>query len=621
MTPIMRTAAHDPDSSRTLGSMTYARLDQFTDAGGLSLEFRDPEREVAAYRIDEVVGVLEEAERAAKDGFWAVGFVAYDAAPAFNSGLTVRTRDEHDPLADLPLAWFGLFRERKDVAPFVGEARMDASPYTVSPWTASMDEDRYGENVRRIRRLIDADEIKQVNYALTLDAAISGDLYEFYRDLVLSQRGAHGAYLDTGRYRILSASPERFFALKGSDVAVRPTKGTFPRGRWSTEDEENAARLAASKKDREEHERIVDRMVEELAGITDGGPIRIEELMGLERLETVWQLGSRMSARLAPDASIVDVFAALFPSAAVTGDPKARAMEAIATLESRARGAYAGAIGFMAPSSGGRPDASFSVAIRTVTVDAEEGIGEYGVGAGITSETTAEGDYEEAQSKTRVLVQRRPEISLYETIRWDEDRGYCWIERHLERLSGSAAYFGFEYNEGMIQDALEREAEGLTGSRRVRLELDRTGELIVATDAEELDPARWWPHPGSDYLTCSVNTTPINSASVYRFHKTTARRPYRERREMHAGVAEVLLVNERGELTEGTRRNVAVQLGGTWVTPPLASGCLPGILRQVLIDERALAEEVVMVDDLTGADGLALLSSVYGWQPARLTQQ
>ena len=169
--------------------------------------------------------------------------------------------------------------------------------------------------------------------------------------------------------------------------------------------------------------------------------------------------------------------------------------------------------------------------------------------------------------------------------------------------------------------ALEREAEGLAGAQGVRLELDRLGGMIVAADPTQLAPARWWPHPGTDYVTCVINSKPIASTSVYRFHKTTARRPYRERQEMHAGVDEVLLVNERGELTEGTWRNVAVQFGGTWVTPPLASGCLPGVLRQVLIDEGALAEEVVMVDDLTGADGLALLSSIHGWEPARLSQQ
>jgi para-aminobenzoate synthetase/4-amino-4-deoxychorismate lyase len=402
---------------------------------------------------------------------------------------------------------------------------------------------------------------------------------------------------------------------------VRPTKGTISRGRWSKEDEANAARLSNSKKDLEEHERIVDRMLEELTAITDGKPIHITELMGIERLETIWQLASEMTAGLAADVSILDVFAALFPSAAVTGDPKSQAMEAIATLESRARGLYSGAVGYMAPSGDRRPNASFSVAIRTVTVDAEEGVGEYGVGAGITPESIAEGDYEEAQAKTRVLVQRRPETSLYETVRWEEDHGFWWLDRHLERLADSAAYFGFRYDEAAVRNAIERAAEGLSGAHAVRLELDRLGVISVMVDPETLDPARWWPHPARNHVKCSINTRPIASNSIYRFHKTTARRPYRDRREMHEGVDEVLLVNERGELTEGTRRNVAVFCGGVWITPPLASGCLPGVLRQVLIDEGELSEEVVMIDDLRSADGLALLSSVYGWQPAHIVEQ
>lgn len=601
--------------------MTHARLDQFSVSGGRSIEFSNPESEVAAYSLDEVVGALEQAEEAAREGYWSVGFVTYDAAPAFNRSLAVRTRDQGEPLADLPLAWFGLFRERVEARPFVGEARMDASPYTVSPWIATMDEDAYGTNVDRIRRLIATDELKQMNYALTLDAAISGDLYEFYRDLVLSQRGGNGAYVDLGRYRILSASPERFFAIDGSQVTVRPTKGTIPRGRWSKEDEGNAERLSNSKKDLEEHERIVDRMLEELVSISDAEPIHITELMGIERLETVWQLASEMTAGLDPEASIVDVFRALFPSAAVTGDPKPRAMEAIATLESRARGVYAGAVGFMAPSEGRRPDASFSVAIRTLTVDAEEGVGEYGVGAGITAHSVAEGDYEEAQAKTRVLVQRRPEVSLYESIRWEGEHGFWWLDRHLDRLAGSAAYFGFVYDAAAVREALERAVEGLSGARVVRVELDRLGNTIVSVDSENLGAARWWPHPGREYVTCSVNTKAISSNSIYRFHKTTGRRPYDDRRAMHEGVDEVLLVNERGEITEGTASNVALLLGGAWVTPPLASGCLPGILRQVLIDEGELAEEVVMADDVRSADALALLSSVYGWQPARIGEQ
>lgn len=601
--------------------MIRARLDQFDPTGGHSKEFSNPERVVAAYDLGEVLDVIGQAEAAAREGLWSVGFVAYEAAPAFDPALPVRSAEPGEALADLPLAWFGFFRDQVDVDPFVGEARTDSSPYTVSPWIPTMDEDSYEQNVHRVRRLINSEDLTQINYALRLDAAISGDLRELYRDLVLSQRGANGAFIDLGRYRILSASPERFFSIEGSRISVRPTKGTAPRGRWSTEDEDNAAKLSTSQKDRDEHQRIVDRVKGELVDITVPDTIQVHKLMELERLETVWQLASDLSAELAPATGVVDVFRSLFPSPAVTGDPKARAMEAIATLECRARGVYAGAIGFMAPADGGRPDASFSVAIRTVTVDADEGVGEYGVGAGITATSVPTGEYEEAQAKTRVLVQRRPEISLVESIRWEEDHGFWWLDRHLERIGGSSAYFGFHFDEGSVRRALEGAVAGMSGAHAVRLEADRLGNVAVVCDSDDLPPARWWPNPGFDPVTCVIDRTPISSRSIYRFHKTTARRPYIARTDAHAGVDDVLMVNERGELTEATTYNVAVQFAGTWITPPLASGCLPGVLRQVLIDEGALVEEVVMVDDLEGADGLGLLSSVRGWRSARLIRR
>jgi len=601
--------------------MIHARLDQFSPIGGKSMEFSDPDRVVEAYQIGDVVDVVRQAEAATREGFWSVGFVAYEAAPAFDGSLPVRPGEQGELHDDLPLAWFGLFRNRFEAESFVGEARLDASPYTVSPWIPTMDEDTFEENAQRVRRLIKSGDLNQINFALRLDAAISGDLSELYRDLVLSQRGANGAFIDLGRYRILSASPERFFAVDGSRIEVRPMKGTAARGRWAAEDEDHAATLAASQKDRTEHQRIVDRIREELVSITLPDTIEVHELMALERLETVWQMSSSMSAELAPSTEIVDVFRALFPSAAVTGDPKARAMEAIATLECRTRGVYAGAIGFMAPTDNGRPNASFSVAIRTVTVDSEEGVGEYAVGAGITSSPVPRGEYAEAQAKTHVLVQRRPEISLFETIRWEDDHGFRWLDRHIRRIGDSSAYFGFRFDEKSIHDALDEAVSRMSGARAVRLEIDRHGSIVVDVNSEALEPARWWPTLGGDPVACVIDPTAISSTSIYRFHKTTARRPYNDRSKAYKGVEDVLMVNERGELTEATTYNVAVQCAGTWITPPLASGCLPGILRQVMIDEGALVEEVITAEDLEGADGIGLLSSVRGWKSARLVRQ
>ncbi len=525
--------------------MTHARLDQFSVSGGRSMEFSNPEREVAAYSLDEVVGVLEQAELAAREGYWSVGFVTYDAAPAFNRSFAVRARDPHEPLADLPLVWFGLFRERVEASPFIGEARMDSSPYTVSPWIATMDEDQYGDNVRRIRRLIAADELKQVNYALTLDAAISGDLYEFYRDLVLSQRGGNGAYIDLGRYRILSASPERFFGVDGSAVTVRPMKGTIPRGRWSKEDEGNATRLSNSKKDLEEHERIVDRMLEELVAITDGEPIHITELMGLERLETVWQLASEMTAGLDPEASIVDVFRTLFPSAAITGDPKLRAMETIATLESRARGlSRVPSDSWHRPAVAGRTPASVSRSGPSPSTprkaSASTGLAQESPRSPLLRATTRKPRQRPACSCS---AGRRSPCMRPSGGRTNTDSGGSIA------ISNALPVRRPTSDSATTKARSVRRSSGVSKHEGCPCRASRARppwQQTCGCGLRDLDPARWWPHPGREYVECSINTKAISSQSIYRFHKTTARRPYRERREMHEGVDEVLLVNERG---------------------------------------------------------------------------
>src|SRR5665811_1152600 len=105
-------------SSRRLNEMTHARFDTFTTRGGRSMEFSAPTRVIPAYDVGQVMAVLEEAEAAARGGLWAVGFVAYEAAPAFDPSLPVRGRDRHDTPADLPLAWFALFTDPMEAVPF-----------------------------------------------------------------------------------------------------------------------------------------------------------------------------------------------------------------------------------------------------------------------------------------------------------------------------------------------------------------------------------------------------------------------------------------------------------------------------------------------------------------------
>ena len=593
--------------------MGFARFDDNSPGAERSLVLTGAQDVVVARELDDVVAALRAVQDAVAGGLWAAGFVAYEAAPALDDALAVRRRPLDGPFSGLPLVWFSLFDEAKQVAPFAPRADHPAA-YAVSAWSASISEAQYRDRVGVIRDHVAAGDTYQVNFSMRLRAAFSGDTFDLYRDLVLAQRGAYGAYLDVDRFRVLSASPERFFRLVGSEIRTRPMKGTTARGRWQEEDAAAAQRLRASAKDRAENLMIVDLLRNDLGKIAESGSVRADKLLTLERYETIWQLTSEISAELRPEVDLVSVLRALFPSGSVTGAPKARSMEIIAALEHSPRRVYCGTIGFLSPPDSGGPDASFNVAIRTVLIDVEEGVAEYGVGGAVTWDSSPIGEYEEARAKAQLLVQRRPEFDLVETIRWDGE--WWWLEHHLDRLGASADYFGFAFD----REAVAAACLAAAGSEpaRIRVALTRAGELTVSSHALDSAKMRTRPGPGLDEVKVVIDEEPIASADVFRYHKTSLRRPYTTRRNRHSEADDVILVNERGDVTESTICNVAVQQDGVWYTPPLESGCLPGVLRRVLLAEGLLQEQPLTIDAVRNATDVGLINSVRGWRRAVL---
>ena len=588
--------------------MIEARFDDLVAGAERAFRLAEPVGVIEARRPSEVAGAIDAAGSAAARGLWAAGFVAYEAAPGLDPELSVHVRAPDDPFAELPLAWFALF-ERKDDLPPLEPGRLDPSGSAGSPWRPSVDRATYDAAVERIRELIAAGHTYQVNHTIRLRAMIQGDERGFYRDLCLAQRGGYAAFLDLGRYRVLSASPELFFRIDGERVTTRPMKGTAPRGRWLAEDEEIAARLVASSKDRAENAMIVDLLRNDLGRICRTGSVEVERMLEAERFETVWQLTSTIEGDLRPEITLLDTFRALFPSGSVTGAPKVRTTRIIADLEDSARGPYCGAIGYLAPAGSGEPRASFNVAIRTVVLDAQTRTAEYGVGGGITHDSSASGEYEEIVAKARVLTDVRPAFELFESLAHVPAEGFRHLDEHLERLAGSAGYFGFRFEPEAAAAALKRAVAEVTGPSVVRLTLARDGGL--STDVRDLPPA-------DDAVRVALDDEPVDPSDVWLFHKTTRRAPYERRRERRPDVDDVLLVNDRGEVTESTIANLAVRLDGVWVTPPVDAGLLPGTYRNVLLRDGRMTERPVTVGELRGAGELALVSSVRGWRPAAL---
>lgn len=581
--------------------MIDARSDDLRPGRARSFRFEEPTAILEARRLDEVVGTLEAVASAARRGLWAVGFVAYEAAPAFDPALVV-----HPPVPDLPLVWFALFARRIEVEP-PPPAEDAGGGDTPSPWRPTVDAATYRGRIAAIREAIAAGDTYQVNYTVRLRARVTGDARGLYRDLVLAQRGGHAMYLDTGRHRIVSASPELFFDLEGGRITTRPMKGTAARGRFEEEDLGIAEELRTSEKDRAENAMIVDLLRNDLGRIARPGTVAVPAMFELERYETVWQLTSTVTCETLPGTSVPDVFRALFPCGSVTGAPKVRTMRSIRDLEETPRGVYCGAVGWVGPGQGADVVASFNVAIRTVVIDAATGDAEYGVGGGITYASEADREYAEVLAKARLLTSTRPAFELVETLRLDAD-GYADLEEHLARIAASARYFGFAFDAEGARADLEREAVVARHPARVRLALARDGARSVTTS--DLPD-----HPVGP-VEVELDDDPVDPADVWLFHKTTRRAVYDRRSARHT--REAILVNDRGEVTETPIANVAVRIDDAWWTPPRQAGLLAGTARARLLRDGTLRERSITVAELRRADELALVSSVRGWRAATL---
>jgi para-aminobenzoate synthetase / 4-amino-4-deoxychorismate lyase len=576
--------------------LMHARFDDLV--AGSAIRFPEAEQVLVAREPGDVAGVLDEVERRTAAGAWAFGFVAYEAAPGLDPVLTTS-----EPLEGLPLAWFGIAARAEDTAV------VQPGPATPSgSWSPEWDECRHRAAVQEVRSRIAAGETYQCNLTTRLTGAVDGDSEELYRDLALAQRGAYNAYLDTGPFVVASASPELFFELSGDRILMRPMKGTAARGRTVAEDERIVTRLRASPKERAENIMIVDLVRNDLARVAVAGSVRVPRLLRAERFATVHQLTSDVTARLRPHLGLTGIFRALFPCGSVTGAPKARTMELIRDIEESPRGVYCGAVGMVAP-PGAPFRARFSVAIRTVLVDRERAVATYGTGGGITWGSQPAAEYAELLTKARVLDIRPRDFHLIETMRHEAGQLRS-LDAHLARVAASADYFGFRFDAGTVRTTLATRLDG-AGDARVRLRCYRDGTLGV--DVEEL------PRPAAGPVRLSIDPEPIDSTACWPHHKTSLREPYSARLARHPSADDVVLVNERGEVTESCTANLAVRLDGQWWTPPLESGCLPGVERARLLACGVLRERVLRPADLRRAEDLALVNSLRGRRPATLS--
>ncbi len=377
-------------------------------------------------------------------------------------------------------------------------------------------------------------------------------------------------------------------------------KGTMPRGLDSAEDAEAILRLQHDEKNCSEHVMIVDLLRNDLGRICTSGSVHVDDLFSVERYETLLQMTSTIAGTLRPNTSFYDIFRAMFPCGSITGAPKIRTMQIIRELEPHPRGIYTGAIGFIAPNR----SATFSVAIRTLVL--RNNHAHMGVGGGIVADSIPEDEHRECLLKASFLTRSHHPFQLIETLLWD--REFFLLSPHLDRLESSARYFNFAFDRSAIESQLQ--ALALTfkpgGRHRVRQLLHPDGTLTLA-HAPLLDE----PSP----IRVKLSSERTSSTDVFLRHKTTHRQLYDQQyaAARAEGFDEVLFLNDRGELTEGAISNLFLEHSGQLLTPPLASGVLPGIMRRHLLETRPTAHErILTLDDLHTADAIFLCNSVRG---------
>ena len=562
--------------------------------------FADPVRVLTAHTAADVPPLLDALDAALADGYFVAGYLSYEAGYALGPF--------ESPTDGARLGWFGVYAERQAV-PHTWLASLSAeADFSLENARFGLSRETYTEKIEQVRHHIQEGDVYQINFTGSLDFTFAGDPLALYQALRRKQQVAYGAVLHTGEQHLLCLSPELFFRRDGRQIVTRPMKGTVRRGRTLDEDAVLQAWLAADEKSRAENLMIVDLLRNDLSVVCEPGSVSVPALFTVEPYETLFQMTSTVTGTLREGVRYADLFRALFPCGSVTGAPKIRAMQLIRALEAGPRGVYCGAIGFAGPAE----EAVFNVAIRTLAL--ANGQGRMGTGSGIVWDSHADAEYDECLLKARFLTDPpTPPFHLIETMR-AENGAIRLRSYHQDRLRDSAQYFGYSFDASAFDQHLQTTLAELPPTpHKIRLLLAPDGTLSVTTQPISTPP------PGPHRV--AFATQRVEAADPFFYHKTTRRDLYeRTYAEAQArGLYEILFLNERGEVAEGTRTNVFIKKGNHFYTPPVASGLLPGVYRRHLLATLPHAtERTLFPRDLLNADAVYLCNALTGTVPVTL---
>ena len=520
-----------------------------------------------------------------EQGYYVVGYVSYEAAPAFEEKLVVHKT----PLLGEYLLYFTV-HDRVETSPIPLTYEEVDLP---SNWQEVTSAEDYEKAIAQIHHHLRQGDTYQVNYTVQLKQDLSTNPFAIYNRMVVEQEAGYNAYVEHDEMAVISMSPELFFEQNDRELTTRPMKGTTKRGLTDDEDLKEAAWLEQDPKNRSENMMIVDLLRNDMNRISEVGSEHVERLCQVEQYSTVWQMTSTIKSQLREEIDLVEIFRSLFPCGSITGAPKIATMEIIKDLEPQPRGVYCGTIGLLLPN--GRR--IFNVAIRTIQLYKGQAI--YGVGGGITWDSTWESEYREVHQKAAVLYRKQARFKLITTGKISQ-KSLLFEDQHLERLTKASRYFAYPFDPEELRQKIEEECQSCEVNQdyRLRISLNKSGEIELSRQI--LTPL------SLSFCKAKLCLQKADLQQAFTYFKTT-HRPH-----LSLGEQEIIYHNAAGELLETSIGNLVLKIAGKLYTPPTNLGILPGIYRQHLLERGQVEEKVLTLKDLAQAEDIYGCNAVRG---------
>lgn len=587
-------------------SFVFLETNRFDSRNKSSYLFKSPLEIISCDTPSRIKPSIDRIEHFVKKGYFAVGFLSYEAGFGLEEALKAKEG------RNFPLLWFGLFKdpERFDHSKVVFIDDVSKSDHIIKDIEAEISKREYIDSIGKIKTYIEKGDTYQVNHTFKLNFSFSGTMTDLYLYLRKKQSVSYSALIKFNGKYILSFSPELFFNREKSFMQVKPMKGTADRGRSLKEDVDNAKLLHLCPKNRSENIMIVDLLRNDLSRISKKGTVNTKSFFEIEKYESLFQMTSTVESKVRTGVSLYELFKATFPSGSVTGAPKISSMKIIDELEKSPRRIYTGSIGFLAPNG----ESAFNVAIRTLLIDTKKKKGEMGIGSGIVYDSDPKREYDECILKSKFLTQKTKDFSLIETLLWEPSKGYPLLKFHLDRLFASAKYFDYKYSKRSVASFLNKLSKDFNNDKyRVRLLLNKSGEISASHGIIEKD---------NSPKIITFSSKKIDSTDRFLFHKTTNRNTYdkEHKRYKREGFFDTIFCNKNNEVTEGAISNIFIKKGNKYYTPPVGCGLLDGVYKRYLITEKILniEEKVLYPNDVKTAQKILLTNAVRGIVPVKL---